>query len=285
MQRFIPVVLFCLTSVCGMARAAPSAQEANRPAAIPVQSQSEISEAVRAAVFGPTTPQARSGRIARSVEQLSSRATPNEKQLTGATIVFQRGLNPVEVGAFAEHFALEVTRVEIVAPSYDGSGAMPTMSVGSHNLLRLPGSLSERIERSIARYRAQMYISSTRTSGAVSQQLLDTATSQDLFIYKIECIGSAKALSRAAKQVDVSLVLADEDDMALEGYLLTKKQIEAEPNGGKVTIVQRKPDDGPPVGISGISANSPVRDPMNARGVTPPSKLRARAPVQSVGED
>jgi hypothetical protein len=141
---------------------------------------------------------------------------PEERR--AADVLLRRGFNALEVEQLLLRHGLEYMSCEVKTPVSDGS-VMTMWALSGGPVPRLPGSISQQVERDIGRFRYQ-FEERANLSGDAETAAHDReiARSPEIGVYRVEVVGTYRGLAALMDEREVRGVMAELDGQRAQAF-------------------------------------------------------------------
>jgi len=141
---------------------------------------------------------------------------PEERR--AADVLLRRGFNGFEVEQLLLRHGLEYMSCEVKTPVSDGS-AMTMWALSGGPVPRLPGPVSEQVERDIGRFRYQFEERANLSQDAeTAAHDREIARSPEIGVYRVEVVGTYRGLAALMDENEVRGVMAELDGQRAQGF-------------------------------------------------------------------
>lgn len=150
--------------------------------------------------------------LARYHEELRRAAAEEPEAQRAADVLLRRGFDAIEVEQLLIRHALDYMSCEVKTPVSDGTAMTMWSFAGSPLPLPMHGSIAERVERDISRWRHRFLRDAALDLPAdMKEKRREVALSGEIGVYRVEVVGSRRALLALLREPEVRGVVAEVD--------------------------------------------------------------------------
>lgn len=160
-------------------------------------------------------------RVLANYHEMLRRAAEEEPEaLRAADVLLRRGFNASEVDRLLVRHGLDYMSCELKTPVSDGTAMTMWNLVGGPMILPMTGvPIAERVERDIGRWRYRfMHDSTLGGPSEMADKRREIALSREIGVYRVEVVGTQRALLAMTKEPEVRGVVAEPDGVRARGF-------------------------------------------------------------------